>query len=136
MKPDFTSKTSNIRTATAMAGTTAAATDAQKTLPEQDAQEKYNVQSVHEAQKAEHARKTYSEEEKQEFLAAMKTAGRKGCRLPRINMAFAPELYDYVKTMSKVSGLTLTEFVNTVIKQYMDTHREQYDKALEFRNNL
>lgn len=66
----------------------------------------------------------------------MKTAGRKGCRLPRINMAFAPELYDYVKTMSKVSGLTLTEFVNTVIKQYMDTHREQYDKALEFRNNL
>ena len=66
----------------------------------------------------------------------MKTAGRKGLRLPRINMAFAPELYDYIKTMSKVSGMTLTEFVNTVLNQYMNDHREQYEKALEFRHSL
>lgn len=129
MKPDFTSKTNNIRTLTAAAEKP----DAQKELPVHDAQEKHDIQ---ETQKTEHARRTYSDEEKQEFLAAMKTAGRKGCRLPRINMAFAPELYDYIKTMSKVSGLTLTEFVNTVLNQYMNDHREQYDKALEFRNSL
>lgn len=87
-------------------------------------------------QKAEGSRKTYTEEERQAFMASLRTGGRKGCRLPRINMAFTPELYDYIRTMSKVSGLTLTVFLNTVLKQYMDEHREQYDKALEFRNSL
>ncbi len=133
MKPDFTSKTTNIRTLTAAAEATAATTDAQKELPAHDAQEKNDA---HETQKTEHARRTYSEEEKQKFLTAMKTAGRKGLRLPRINMAFSPELYDYIKIMSKVSGLTLTEFVNTVLNQYMNDHREQYEKALEFRHSL
>ena len=87
-------------------------------------------------QKAEGSRKTYTEEERQAFMASLRTGGRKGCRLPRINMAFTPELYDYIRTMSKVSGLTLTVFLNTVLKQYMDEHREQYDRALEFRNSL
>ena len=87
-------------------------------------------------QKAEGSRKTYTEEERQAFMASLRTGGRKGCRLPRINMAFTPELYDYIRTMSKVSGLTLTVFLNTILKQYMDEHREQYDKALEFRNSL
>ena len=87
-------------------------------------------------QKAEGSRKTYTEEERQAFMASLRTGGRKGCKLPRINMAFTPELYDYIRTMSKVSGLTLTVFLNTVLKQYMDEHREQYDRALEFRNSL
>ena len=86
--------------------------------------------------KAEGNRKTYTEEERQEFMASLRTGGRKGCKLPRINMAFTPELYDYIRTMSKVSGLTLTVFLNTVLKQYMDEHRAQYDRALEFRNSL
>lgn len=131
MKADFTSNANNIRKFSAIADATAAGpSDQQKEAPVHHAQEN------HEKHDTEHTRRTYTEEEKQEFLAAMKTAGRKGCRLPRINMAFAPELYDYVKTMSKVSGLTLTEFVNTIIQQYMNGHREQYDKALEFRNSL
>ncbi len=88
------------------------------------------------AQKAEGSRKTYTEEERQAFMASLRTGGRKGCKLPRINMAFTPELYEYVRTMSKVSGLTLTVFLNTVLKQYMDEHREQYEKAIEFRNSL
>lgn len=85
---------------------------------------------------APHTRKTYTEAEAQEFLSSLKTAGRKGVKLPRINLAFSPEVYDFVKTMSKVSGITLTEFVNKVMKQYMDEHREQYEKAIEFRNSL
>ena len=81
-------------------------------------------------------RKTYTEEEKLAFLAKMKTAGRKGCKLPRINMAFSPDLYDYIRTMSKVSGISLTDFVNRVLRQYMSEHREQYDRAVEFRDSL
>lgn len=56
--------------------------------------------------------------------------------MPRINMAFTPEIYDYIRTMSKVSDITLTEFVNTVMRQHMDEHQEQYRKAIEFRNAL
>ena len=104
--------------------------------PQPAAHAKQAAPQPQQVQKAESNRKTYTEEERQEFMASLRTGGRKGCKLPRINMAFTPELYDYIRTMSKVSGLTLTVFLNTVLKQYMDEHREQYDRALEFRNSL
>lgn len=83
-----------------------------------------------------HTRKTYTEAEAAEFLSTLKTAGRKGVKLPRINMAFTPELFDYIKTMARVSGITQTEFVNSVLAQYKAEHSEQYEKAVEFRKNL
>ena len=81
-------------------------------------------------------RKTYTADEKSQYLAELKTAGRKGCKLPRINMAFTPENYNFIKTMSKASGLTLTEFINIVIDNYMKDHLEQYEKIIETRNSL
>lgn len=81
-------------------------------------------------------RKTYSPEETAQFLAELKTAGRKGVKLPRINMAFAPDLYDYVRTMSKVTGQTLTEFVNLIVRQYMLEHSDLYEQAKAFRDKL
>lgn len=81
-------------------------------------------------------RKTYSPEEAAQFLAELKTAGRKGVKLPRINMAFAPDLYDYVRTMSKVTGQTLTEFVNLIVRQYMLEHSDLYEQAKAFRDSL
>lgn len=100
------------------------------------AQEAEQIIEAAPAAEAPHTRKTYTEAEAQEFLSSLKTAGRKGVKLPRLNMAFAPEVYDYIRTMSKVSGITLTEFVNKVMKQYMNEHMEQYEKAIEFRNSL
>lgn len=94
------------------------------------------TQEIAEKNHVKRERKTYTDAEMQEFLSTLKTAGRKGVKLPRINMAFTPELYDYVRTMSRVSGITLTEFVNRVMKQYMEEHREDYDRAIEFRNSL
>ena len=81
-------------------------------------------------------RKTYTAEEKKEFLDTLKTAGHKGCKLPRINLAFSPEVYDYVRTMSKVSGVTLTEFVNKILQQSLEDNRAVYEKAVDFRNSL
>lgn len=98
-----------------------------------DAQE---VQQTAPAQDEPHTRKTYTEAEAAEFMANLKTTGRKGVKLPRINMAFTPELFDYIKTMSRVSGITQTEFVNNVLAQYKAEHYEQYEKALEFRQSL
>lgn len=59
-------------------------------------------------------------------LMQMKTQGKKGMKAARINMAFAPDTYKYVKIVSKAKGITITEFVNQIIRQHMDLpgHRE------------
>ena len=103
-----------------------------KTIAEATAE----AQEVQETAKTRKERKTYTAEEEQEFLDSLKTAGRKGVKLPRINMAFTPERYDYIKTMSMVRGQTMTEFINHIIQNSLDENREVYEKALEFRKSF
>lgn len=81
-------------------------------------------------------RKTYNAQEKQEFLSAMRTSGRKGVHVPRINVGFSPEVYDYVKVMSAASGLNMTAFINLILRDHMDEHRDLYEQAITFRNSL
>lgn len=95
--------------------------------PEQETQEK---------QQKRKERKTYSEQETLEFMHTLKTSGRKGVTLPRRNLAFAPDIYEYVYTMSRVRGETMSQFVNMVLKQHMDENRNIYEKAIEFKNSL
>ena len=94
------------------------------------------VQEKQETKKKYKPRKTYTEQEAQEFISELKTTGRKGLKMPRINMAFSPEIYDYIQTMARVSGITLTEFVNLAMKQHKEEHKDLYEKAVEFRNSL
>lgn len=82
------------------------------------------------------ARKEYDAQEIQEFQENMKTSGRKGVKMARINMAFTPDVYEYIQVMSRVTGTTMTEFLNTAMRQHIRDHRELYDKAIEFRNSL
>lgn len=81
-------------------------------------------------------RKTYTEQEKREYLDTLKTAGRKGVKLPRINLAFTPDNYDYIQTMARVNGQTLTMFINNVIHKSMIENEEIYKQALDFRSNF
>lgn len=82
------------------------------------------------------ARKTYTEAEALEIMDQLKTNGRKGVKLPRINVAFTPEVYMYVTTMAQVRGQTITQFVNHILRASMEENRELYEKAIEFRNSL
>lgn len=70
-----------------------------------------------------------SPEEAAERAAEMKTQGRKGCKATRINMAFTPANHDFIKTMSRVCGYTMTEFTNIVIERYRMEHPEIYEQA-------
>ena len=88
------------------------------------------------AQKKQKEHKTYDAQEAAEFMQDLKTAGRKGVKLPRVNLAFAPEVYDYVKTMSKISGLTYTEFINRILRDHMAAHEDTYKKAVEIRDSI
>lgn len=81
-------------------------------------------------------RKIPTPAEREEIMSTMQTAGHKGCKLPRINLAFSPANYDYIVAMSRARGETMTEFVNKVLTDHLEAHRDVYDKVIEFRNSL
>ena len=82
------------------------------------------------------SRRTYSEEEREEYMASGETSGRKGLHLSRINMAFSSENYQFIRIMARVRGETLTDFVNDMVTKYREEHGELYRKAIEFRESL
>ncbi len=81
-------------------------------------------------------RKTYTDAEALAIMDTLQTTGRKGVKLPRINVAFTPEVYMYITTMAQVRGQTITQFVNHILRKSMEDNREIYEKAIEFRNSL
>lgn len=81
-------------------------------------------------------RKTYTAEETLEALENMRTSGRKGVKLPRINLAFTPANYEFIKTMAQVRGQSLIEFVNDMLEEIRIEHADIYEKAMEFRNSI
>jgi hypothetical protein len=46
-------------------------------------------------------------------------------------MAFTPPNHDFINTVSKIKGMTLTEFTNYIIAQYREEHEEFCKKAKE-----
>lgn len=81
-------------------------------------------------------RKEYSAQEAAEIAETMHTTGKKGVKLPRINLAFSPSNYQYVEIMSRVRGENLTQFVNKIIQEHREQHGDLYEKAQEFINSL
>lgn len=75
---------------------------------------------------------TASQEEQAERKAALRTQGRKGCKNVRINMAFTPDNYEFIKLMAKATGKTMTEFTNMLIAAYRKEHPEYMEKAADF----
>lgn len=81
-------------------------------------------------------RKTYTEDEKAKILESMQTRGRKGVKLPRLNISYSPENYEYVHIMARVQGKTLTQFVNEIIEQHRKENSALFEKARDFRKQL
>lgn len=46
------------------------------------------------------------------------TRGRKGMKLPTMNMRFTPDNYEYMRREAAVRGLSTTAFVNWLIESY------------------
>lgn len=72
-----------------------------------------------------------SPEEAHERAEQLRTQGRAGCKAARINMAFTPSNYDFLRIMASVTGKSITEFCNLCIEQYRKDHGELYEKAQE-----
>jgi len=71
-------------------------------------------------------------EEIAQRVSEMRTQGRLGAKLPRITLAFSGENYDYVRTMARVRGQNMTQFVNDIIKAHREEYAELYDQARRF----
>ena len=65
-----------------------------------------------------------------------KTQGRKGVKAVRINMAFSPEIHEYIKVMARVRGESVTDFTNYVFRQSMEENAELYEKAKAFQESF
>ncbi len=63
-----------------------------------------------------------------------RTQGRKGKKLPRINMAFSFDNLDYLQTISRIKGLSMTAYVNKLLEVDKETKKElleQFKKITE-----
>lgn len=81
-------------------------------------------------------RRTYSQDEATFFMSSMRTQGRKGLKMPRINLAFSPENYDYISIMSQSLGKSLTEFVNEIIAGNIVRNQSLYDRIRNDSQNI
>lgn len=78
---------------------------------------------------------TATKEEADARAAAGNTQGRKGCKEPRINMAFWTENFEFIKNASKRNGLTMTRYCNYVIEIFRKEHPEEQAKADDAKKN-
>lgn len=88
--------------------------------------------AVEQATSAKGQQGTASKQEAAERAAQLKTQGRKGCKATRINMAFTPDNYDFIRVMARATGRTMTEFTNEVITAYRNEHPEFMEQANSF----
>lgn len=79
---------------------------------------------------------TWDETTGAEYLDTLETKGRKGLHLKRINMAFSPENYTYIKTMSKACGQTATQFVNDVLAKSRENNADAYNQVKDFKASI
>lgn len=96
------------------------------------APDQQQTQEAQQEQQTQQGRKTYTEEQAQEMREAGTTQGRKGCKAVRINMAFPPEMHDFIRTMARVRGESITDFTNHVFAQYMKDNADLYERAKAF----
>ena len=99
-------------------------------------QEATAAPEAQQAQEAKKERKTYSQEEEQQFMEAGSTQGRKGLKAKRINMAFSPSVHEYITVMARVRGETISQFTEHVFRQHMEENAALYEQAKQFKNSF
>ncbi len=72
----------------------------------------------------------------QEAQENLRTQGRRGYRLQRINMGFTPTNLDYIRTMAKAKGMSQTQFVNQVLDRHREETGDAYSKIKELLGDL
>lgn len=88
------------------------------TQDDHNVQEKYNTREL---------------QEEQDTQQVYQTQGKKGQKLPRINMAFRPDILEYLTLISSIEGISKTAYVNKLLAADRETKGELIDKVKELR---
>ena len=77
-------------------------------------------------------------QEEQETYSTKNTQGRKGEKLPRINMAFSSQNLEYLRVMAGIRGISITKYVNNLIERDREQNGETFEaaKKLTSQNTL
>lgn len=94
------------------------------------------TQATQEEPKTRKPRKTYNKKQTDVFLKSMETRGRKGLKLPRINVALRPDLLDYLKTISQSCGLDMTQYINILLEADMKKNEALVRKVKSNRDKI
>ena len=57
------------------------------------------------------------------------TQGRKGAKMPRINMAFTPSNLDFLRIMAGIKGQSITRYVNALVEKEREENGATYEAA-------
>ncbi len=98
-----------------------------------DAQITQAAPSLHSAHKAQETHVTQDVPEPQYAHSAQKTQGRKGHKLPRINMAFSNEHLQYLHAIAGFERMSATQYVNNLIKADMKKREDLYERLNAMR---
>ena len=75
-------------------------------------------------------------EEEKARRAALRTQGRKGLKEKRVNMPLPEDVHDYVAVVSRAYGMPMSKFILAVLRKYMNTYPDDYEKAKELQAHL
>ena len=85
---------------------------------------------------AESVLEAFIPQEEQQAQDTLHTQGRKGMKAARINMAFTPENYDFIRVMAGIRGESMTNFVNYVIEENRRTNGAKYEQAKAITDDM
>lgn len=67
---------------------------------------------------------------------ARNTQGKLGMKADRINMAFSPANYEFLKVMAGIHKMSVTKYVNHLVEDERKRSADIYQKAKELMNSL
>lgn len=90
------------------------------------------TEEVQETQMTQEEQHTHSTQDTQ--ITQQTQTNKKGQKLPRINMAFTNEHLEYLRVISRLEGISITQYVNDLISNDMVRRQKEVAAFNEFIN--
>lgn len=90
-----------------------------------------NSSDAHDAQGTHSTQHTQTAQDEPSAPHTQKTQGRKGQKRQRINMAFDDDNIEYLRLMSRVEGISMTQYVNNLLDQDRVVNADKIKKMEE-----
>lgn len=83
-----------------------------------------NTQEVQKEQEVQEPQKVSEVQEVKKNQTSKDTQGRKGCKLPRINIGFYGDNLENARKISRFYGISITEYINRLIYEDVEKNND------------